>query len=248
MAEVFSRLRGLSIIGFSIYLVFEAGEASMGPDNSLLRDILDCIRDVLLVPFDIAIYRLLILGEVTSRYGFGLNTRFQRIAGWTIGLWLLNNIALHVMSLVTPSDFIKTIVILAAWIASIAVAIRIAILFPAIASDARGATIRSALADTRGRVWFILKASLIVFLPLMVVTIAMLGLASLGVVGDVSDPSTWSALPQVMLIGIIGFLTQAANAVLASLLFGWIGDRVKGTPSSSPGGSHKGFRVLDISS
>jgi hypothetical protein len=29
MAEGFARLRGLSIIGFSIYLVFEAGEAAI---------------------------------------------------------------------------------------------------------------------------------------------------------------------------------------------------------------------------
>jgi hypothetical protein len=223
MAEVFARLRGPSIIGFSIYLVFEAGEAAIGPDNSLLRDILDGIRDVLLVPFDIAIYRLLILGEVTSRYSFALNTRLQRIAGWTIVLWSFNNIPLQVLSLVTSSDLIKAIAIFAAMAAGTAVAVRIAIFFPAIASDARGATIGSALADTRGQVWFILKAFLIVFLPQLMVTIALAGLASLGVVGDVSDPSMWSALPQVMLIGTIGFLTQAANAVIASLLFDWIG-------------------------
>jgi hypothetical protein len=241
MAEVFSRLRGLSIIGFSIYLAFEVAEASIGPDDSLLRDTLDCIRDVLLVPFDIAIYRLLILGETTSRFSFALDTssRFQRIAGWTIGLWAFNTLPLHALSQVTPSDLSRTIAIhlvasIAAMVASIAVAVRIAILFPAIASDARGATIGSTLADTSGRFWFILKAFLIVFLPLLVVTIALVGLASLGVVSDVSDLSL-SALPHVLLIGIVGFLTQAASAVMASLLFDWIGDRVKGAPSSAPG-------------
>jgi hypothetical protein len=157
MAEAFARLRGLSIIGFSIYLAFEAAEASIGPDDSLLSNTLDGIRDVLLVPFDIAIYRLLILGEVTSRYSFALDTssRFQRIAGWTIGLWAFNTLPLHALSLPTPSDWSQAIAVVVAYIATIAagiaVAVRIAIFFPAIASDARGATIGSALADTSGR-------------------------------------------------------------------------------------------------
>ena len=67
------------------------------------------------------------------------------------------------------------------------------------------------------------------------VTIGMVGLASLGLVRDVRDLSSWSALPSIVLTGTIGFFTQAAYAVLASLLFDWIGDRVKGAPSSAPG-------------
>jgi hypothetical protein len=242
MAEVFARLRGLSIIGFSIYLAFEAAKASIGPDDTLLSNTLDGIRDVLLVPFDIAIYRLLILGEVTSRYGFALDTssRSQRIAGWTIGLWAFNTLPLQaLMSLPTPSDLSQAIAVVVACIAAIAagiaVAVRIAILFPAIASDARRATIGSALADTSDRSWFILKAFVIVFLPPGMVTIGMVGLASLGVVSDVSDLSSWSAFPGIVFIATIGFLTQTASAVVASLLFDWIGDRVKGAPSGAPG-------------
>ena len=146
MAEVFARLRGLSIIGFSIYLAFETAEAFIGLDDSLLSIIPAGIRDVLLVPFDIAIYRLLILGEVTSRYSFALDrsSRFQRIAGWTIGLWALNALPLHALGQSKPSDFNQAIAVvvacIAAIVAGIAVAVRIAILFPAIASDARGAT------------------------------------------------------------------------------------------------------------
>lgn len=50
MAKVFARLRWPSIIAFSIYLAFEAAEAPIVPDDSLFRDTLDGIRDVLLVP------------------------------------------------------------------------------------------------------------------------------------------------------------------------------------------------------
>lgn len=238
MAEVFARLRRLSIIGFSIYLAFEAAEAYIGPDASLLSNTLDGIRDVLLVPFDIAIYRLLILGEVTSRYSFALDTssRFQRIAGWTIGLWAFTALPLHALSLPTPSDLSQATAVVTACIAAIvvgiAVAVRVAILFPAIASDATGATVGSALADTSGRSRFILKTFVIVFLPLWMVVI---GLASLGVISDVPDLSSWSALPSIVLSATIGFFTQAAYAVVASLLFDWIGDRVKGAPSGAPG-------------
>jgi hypothetical protein len=55
------------------------------------------------------------------------------------------------------------------------------------------------------------------------------------VVSDVPDLSSWSALPSIVLTGTIGFLTQAAYAVVASLLFDWIGDRVKGAPSTATG-------------
>jgi hypothetical protein len=242
MAEVFSRLRGLSVIGFSIYLALEAAEAPIGPDDVLLRDTMDCIRDVLLIPFDIAIYRLLILGEVTSRYRFALDTspRFQRIAGWTILLSAFNAIPMLTLNLPAPSNLGTAIALLVAGIATmvagIVVAIRIAIFFPAIGSDAPDATLGSALADTRGHVWLIGKAFLIVFLPQQVVTLAMIGLASFGMVDDISDLSMWSALPRIVLIGTIDFLTLAAGAVMAARLFDWIGDRVKGGASSAAPG------------
>jgi hypothetical protein len=246
MAEVFSRLRGLSVIGFSIYVAFEAAEAPIGPDDVLLRDTMDVIRDVLLVPVSIAIYRLLILGEVTSRYRFALDTspRFQRIAGWTILLSALYAIPLlalsqFALSLLTPSNSSHTIALLvagiAAIVASFAVAVRMAIFFPAIASDASGATIGSAVADTRGQVWLILKAFLIALLPLLMVSAAMVGMESFDAIGDISDLSMWSALPRIMLAGAIGFLTQAASVVMAARLFDWIGDRVKGGAQNQVG-------------
>jgi hypothetical protein len=88
MAEMFARLRGPSMIGFAIYLGFEIVETSIAPGHSLLRDILGATRDVLLLPFCIAIYRLLILGEVASQYSLAISLPcFQRLLGWTIGLW-----------------------------------------------------------------------------------------------------------------------------------------------------------------
>jgi hypothetical protein len=79
-----------------------------------------------------------------------------------------------------------------------------------------------------------LKAYFIVFLPLLLVTM-VLALAWRGTISDVDDVSDWSAFPRTMLIGSVGFLTDAASTVLAARLFDWIGDRVKGDAQNQIG-------------
>jgi hypothetical protein len=236
MAEVFVRLRGPSMIAFSIYLGFEIIETSIAPGLSLPRDILGATRDVLLLPFCIAIYRLLILGEVTSQYSLAiLLPGFQRLLGWTIVLWSVINLPPHVVNLITSSDAINGIANIVFMVLSVMLTVRIAILLPAIAVDASGATLGSALADTSGRSWLILKAYFIVFLPLLLVTIMLAALAWRGTISDVDGVSDWSAFPRIMLDGSIGFLTDAAYVVLAARLFDWIGDRVKGDAQNQVG-------------
>lgn len=221
IAEVFARLRGPSVIGCSIYLVFEIVEASIPSDNSMLRDIVDVTKDVLLLPFYIAICRLLILGESTSQYSFWIFIpRFQRLLGWTIGLWAVINLPPHVVNLITSSHAINPIATIVFMVLGVMLTIRITILFPAIAV---GATLQSALADTSGRSWLILKAYFLVFLPLLLATMVLA--AWRDTIGDVYDLSDWSALPRILLMGSIGFLTDAASAVMAARLFDWIGDR-----------------------
>lgn len=69
-------------------------------------------------------------------------------------------------------------------ILSVAFAIRIAILLPAIAVDASGATVSNALADTRDRNWFILKAFFVTFVPTLLMLLLLLGiLAAFGSTG-----------------------------------------------------------------
>ena len=59
----------------------------------MLADVFDLIGTFVLVPFEIAIYRLLISGEAASGYRFDISTvRFQRMLGWAAGFWLLVNI------------------------------------------------------------------------------------------------------------------------------------------------------------
>jgi len=95
MVEVLVRLRILSLVGLLIYL-FVGILGLVAPtttDNPVFREGLDAIKTVLILPLEIAIYRLLILGEGTPGYNLAiLNPRFQRLLGWTLGLWALSTL------------------------------------------------------------------------------------------------------------------------------------------------------------
>jgi hypothetical protein len=70
---------------------------------------------------------------------------------------------------------------------------------------------------------------------LLLATIMLAGLAWRGTISDVDDLSDWSAFPRIILIGSIGFLTDAASVVTAARLFDWIGDHVKGAAQNQVG-------------
>lgn len=233
MAEVFAQLRYPSLIGLSIYLVFEIADALVAPDRSLLQSTLEGIRDLLLVPFNIAIFRLLILDEVASQYSFAVSTRrFQRLASWVIGLWLFISIVMpQVMDLMTPAHGIQLVATAVIIIAGLAFLIRIAILFPAIAVNSGGASVANTLADTRGRSWFILKALLVSFVPVLATMALVAGLSAVGDVSLISGRSLWTVVPRTVLLCLVGFLIHTATAVTAARLYVWIGDRVKGGAS-----------------
>jgi hypothetical protein len=229
VAEVFARLRTPSAIGLSLYLAFEIlGLAvPVTANNSMLRDLLDAIKGILILPFEIAIYRLLLLGEATSHYNFAISTsRFQRMFGWTLGLWALVNLPPYLLDAFTSFDGVKVLVTIAAAVIIIVVMLRLAILLPAIAVDASGASARNSLADTRGRVWFIFKVSLLPLLPLLLITVLEIAFASRD--NATSDPSSWWTLPRAAFDALLGFMFAVVTTVIASRLFDWIGDRLKG--------------------
>jgi hypothetical protein len=231
VAEVFARLRIPSTIGLSIYLAFEilGLAAPVTASNPVLRDLLDAIKSILILPFEIAIYRLLLLGEATSHYNFAISTsRFQRMSGWTLGLWALVNLPPYLLDAFTAFDGVKALAAIASAVIIIVVMLRLAILLPAIAVDASGASARNSLADTRGRVWFIFKVSLLPLLPLLLITVLEIAFASRGTGDAISDPSSWWTLPRAAFDASLGFMFAVVATVIASRLFDWIGDRVKG--------------------
>jgi hypothetical protein len=223
--EVFVRLRLLSLVGLLIYL-FVGILTLVAPtttDNPVFREGLDAIKTILILPLEIAIYRLLILGEATPGYNLAIsNPRFRRLLGWTLGLWALITLPPYLPGLITPSEEAQALVTIVTMLAVLAFFIRIAILFPAISVGASGASLGNALTDSRGRTWLILKSYLIVLLP------TLPGLAIVALRADVAGQSTgWSVIGTV-LGSSLELLLTVLMAVVASRLFDWIGHRVKG--------------------
>ncbi|CAN7672062.1 hypothetical protein LJR220_006404 [Bradyrhizobium sp. LjRoot220] len=227
MADVFVRLRFLSLVGLLIYLVVGilGFVAPAIADNPVLREGLDAIKTILLLPLEIAIYRLLILGEATSGYDFAIFApRFQRLLGWTVVLWALITLPPYLAGLITPFEDADAIATIAAAVVVIVLLVRMVILFPAIAVDASGASLRNAWADTKGRSWLIVKSFLIALLP------ALAGLLTVGLISDFEDlPAWWSAV-RIAFDSPLEFLATVLAAVTASRLFNWIGHQVKGVP------------------
>jgi hypothetical protein len=233
--DVFVRLRFPSLLGLLIYLVagFLGYVAPAIADNPVLREGLDAIKTILLLPLQIAIYRLLILGEASSGYDFAIFApRFQRLLGWTLVLWALISLPSYLAGLITTSDDADAtvtaadVVLLVATIATMAIAIvllvRLVVLFPAIAVDAAGTSVRNALADTKGRSWLIVKSYLMVLLPLLA------GLVAVGLIGDFDDPPAWWSAAKTAFDSSLEFLVTVLATVIASRLFDWIGHQVKG--------------------
>jgi hypothetical protein len=112
-----------------------------------------------LVPFEIAICRLLISGEAASGYRFDISTvRFQRMLAWTAGFWLLGKFRFICPAPSHHPTARKVIISVVLFALVIFAVLRLTILLPAIAVDAPGASVRNAFADTGGHTWLIVKA------------------------------------------------------------------------------------------
>ena len=242
------RLPGLSFIGLLIILSTEAVTVLALSDISLPQEPVNLACDILLLPLDIAIYRLLILGETGSRYRLDpFDDRIQRLLIWTVSWWVFIGLPPYVVRLITPSDQWNTIAFVGTWLVCIPFLLRMIVLFPAIAVDASGASLGNALADTRGQMWLILKGFFFVSLPaVLAICVGVLGELLLWLITHDTSTSDWSisssdwpAAFQIIFFGFLHFLTQVAAAAMLSRLFGWIGSKVKGRdfPTALPQGA-----------
>jgi len=234
LGELWVRLRSQSIIACASAVFF----AFIGPaitDNRILADVFGLIGTVVVVPFEIAIYRLLISGEAASGYRFDIWTvRFQRMLGWSIGFCVLATIPFHLTGALAPSEDAEAIIGIVLFAPVIFAAVRLTIFWPAIAVDAPGASVRNAFADTSGHAWFIFKAYFIILVPVILIVISMAVLAVLGDAPDIFSRSGNGSLAANAFVGALGFLVSTCFAIVSARLFMKIGDRVK---SSVPAAS-----------
>jgi hypothetical protein len=229
LREVLVRLRGPFTIGISI-VVFLAmiGSAPAISKNRLLSEGFGLLGALAILPFTIAVYRLLILDEATSGYPFAISTvRFRRMLRWTVTLWMLSSLPTFLGALApsTGTELVSGFIVV---VIGIAVMVRLAILLPAIAVDAPGASVQNVLADTRGHAWLIVKAYLTVALPSFLILLLTVMLAILAGAGEAMARGIAGSN---MVFGALGFVLICPAAIVSARLFMSLGDRVKGEPT-----------------
>ena len=143
-----------------------------------------------------------------------------RIVGEPPGIGKQGWTTRHSTSSTTSADFTGRI----ATAIVVVVLVRLAILFPAIAVDAPGASLRNVMADTKARSWLILKSFFIVLLPVLA------GLLAVGLISELDDLPNWWSAARIAFDSPLELLATVLAAATASRLYGWIGHQVKGVP------------------
>jgi fumarate reductase subunit D len=109
------------------------------------------VTSLILTPLWIAMYRFLLIADAATDYAIDFKApRFVRFFAWTVALsllWLPATLIEYVWSYDHPVTWIVWCLSLLAYAIA---AVRLVILFPAIATDAPAATLSNSLSDSRG--------------------------------------------------------------------------------------------------
>jgi hypothetical protein len=139
------------------------------------------VQAVLLAPLAIAVHRFVLLGEKTNRYPLEpKSSRYLRFVGFAILvkiLWLIPSTIRNSIPaardnypvLASVLGFVAFVLV----IAVVIIIVRRAILFPAIAIDAPGATWSKARLDTKGSSWRVTFIFVLTALPFLVVDLLL---------------------------------------------------------------------------
>ena len=189
---------------------------------------------VLVAPFMIAVHRYILLGETTRRYAIEpASQHFQLFAGWLVVMGLLASVPSFLVVATTsaaplyyvgrtPSLDLAQIAMLLAVVGTVFVLLtRIVILLPAVAIDAPGATWQNAFADTRRNTWYVVLASFLPTIPLVMLFAAALFFVRLIV-------PWWlpALLAAYVMLTAMYFVLLAMMAVVVSRLYQALGDRL----------------------
>lgn len=186
----------------------------------------------LLTPFLLAIHRLVLLGEPTTRYDFEPSSqRFQLFFGWLTLSVLMMSIPSLLDALTAPRGPVyygsghsfagsRSTIVTVVRLAVLIVVQHFLVLFPAVAVDAPGAAWQNAIGDTRRHRWFVLAVTILPFIPVGLLFVAATPLLRVG-------PGTLIGLIAGMLwVGAMLLVAVTLGAVIASRLYQVIGDRL----------------------
>lgn len=192
------------------------------------------LRAFLLTPILIAIHRFIILDEITKAYAVPLGEpAFRRFFGWLFAFEVLAGFPFDFLGVLENFNVTlaaSVIGFIAALVVAFALMVRLSILPPAIAVEAPGARLASALEDTKGSALRIFAIFFVAVIPWLVLDLAVFALIGRGAAGTGSLAG---------MVGLVfgGFLQTALltlMAVIASLLFIALGTHLR--RHAHPGG------------
>jgi len=103
------------------------------------------------------------------------------------------------------------------------VTLRLAIILPAVAVDAPGASWRNVMTDTKGYAWRIFLFGLVASLPLLALVLAFGALVGFG-----TTTRSWIASGfSIVFTAVLGVIALTLFIVVESRLYLWIGNRTK---------------------
>jgi hypothetical protein len=185
----------------------------------------------LLTPFFLAIHRLVLLREETTRYDFKPSSpRFQLFFGWlavsvvllsfpsTLAAFAETKGPIYYLGPSLPDLDLKIVTV--ARIVALAIVTQLVVLFPAVAVDAPGAGWQNAFSDSRDHIWFVLAVTILPFIPIGMLAVAVAPLFRFSpgtLIGMVAGLAWFGAM--LLVVSTLG-------AVIASRLYQVIGDRL----------------------
>lgn len=226
-----NRLRYLALVVLLICSAEELARAFVLPKGKLeeMSDtLLSAISFLAIVPYEIAIYRLIILREVTERYSFAAATnRVRRFLAWSAILWIATTAPVLIFDLLPIPNGLNAVLTIAIVIVGAVIILRLILLFPAIAVDSAGATATNAIADSDRRLWLIVRSVFVPFIPIILATAGLMALAWFNYVGDLDNSGATQRIVRAVLLGTLETITITTSVVVVARLYEWIGERVK---------------------
>ncbi|KZD22333.1 hypothetical protein [Tardiphaga robiniae] len=231
---VFRQAPHLVLIAFSICMLIDLCRLAVGSDDissKAFRVLLDGISMILLVPFYVGAYRLIILDEQPAHYLAYFCDRFRRYFKWAGVFWVPTLVG----EIMPESGLMSILLPIGLAIIVIIVSVRLLLLFPALAAGLVNVTATDAWHDSRGRIWLIVRTMLAIVIPFTAALAVWIAcIMMLGLVGSTADLPFWKAMLRAVTDSTIGIIATVVMIANTALLFDVIGDRVKRESPVSP--------------
>ncbi len=233
--EAISRMSPLFVTATVLMLVLNAVSVPLTPAPKqepglaiqLVMYGLGIVQGLVLTPVAIAMHRFVLLAEVTERYQMNFSDpRFMKFFLVSVAFQFLIGIPSTLVTLALKSEGvlggIMAFVFGLSFFVAVFVAVRILILFPAIAVDAAGAEWRNAYRDSQGNFWRTLLVLTVAVMPTLMLTMPAYYLLAWP-----DGPGLLSGAVFIVVQSILGVASLAACAAVASQLYAAWSERLR---------------------